>query len=261
MNDEPLIVEEVKPAVTCLTLNRPDKRNALNIALLENLCNALDRLRNDSAQRVVILRGAGSAFCTGLDLKEAANTDLAHESAGLVARALRSIHNLPRLTIAAVHGPTVAGGAGLMSACDLAVAAEDTRIGYPETRRGLVAGLVLTFLCRQTGLRNATELLTLGKSIDAPRAQALGLVNRVVPLSSLMDEALTMADTALKAAPGAVAHTKRLMQAMAARSVDDDLDLALEHHMQARTSDEAKEGIAAFFEKRSPRWDITGGEQ
>jgi methylglutaconyl-CoA hydratase len=141
-----------------------------------------------------------------------------------------------------------------MSACDFVVAAEGTKIGYPEVRRGLVAGLVMTFLRRQTGERNMRELLLGSEPIDAERAKEIGLVNRVVSQHDLMNEALKFAGSVLQGAPGAVTQTKRLIEELRGRSVKEDIDLALKYHMSARESAEAREGIAAFNEKRKPHW-------
>jgi methylglutaconyl-CoA hydratase len=135
------------------------------------------------------------------------------------------------------------------------VAAEKTKIGYPEVRRGLVAGLVMTFLRRQVGERNLRELVLGGELIDAERAQEIGLVNRVVPRDELMNEAQKFADSVLQGAPNAIVQTKRLVEELWSTSVKEDVDLALKHHMQARESAEAREGIAAFNEKRKPNWD------
>jgi methylglutaconyl-CoA hydratase len=158
------------------------------------------------------------------------------------------------VTIAAVHGAAVAGGAGIMSACDFVVAAEKTKIGYPEVRRGLVAGLVMTFLRRQVGERNMRELVLGGELIDAERAREIGLVNRVVAPGQLINEAQKFADSVLQGAPNAVAQTKRLIEELWSTSVKEDVDLALKHHVQARESAEAREGIAAFNDKRPPNW-------
>jgi len=172
----------------------------------------------------------------------------------LVAKTLITLAETPLVTIAAVHGAAVAGGAGIMSACDFVVAAEKTKIGYPEVRRGLVAGLVMTFLRRQVGERNMRELVLGGELIDAERAREIGLVNRVVAPDQLLYEAQRFADSVLQGAPNAVAETKRLIEELWSTSVKEDVDLALKHHMQARESAEAREGIAAFNEKRPPNW-------
>src|SRR6516165_8138977 len=154
-----LLIEKQSPQVTVITLNRPERRNSLTIELLNELVSAINTASSHSEQRALILRGAGAAFCTGLDLKEAADQTKAHETAEMVANTLIAISQTRLVTIAAVHGAAVAGGAGIMSACDFVVAAEGTKIGYPEMRRGLVAGLVMTFLRRQIGERNVRELL------------------------------------------------------------------------------------------------------
>ena len=159
---------------------------------------------------MLILRGAGAAFCTGLDLKEAADPTKAHATAEMVARTLIAISQTRLITIAAVHGAAVAGGAGIMSACDFVVAAEGTKIGYPEVRRGLVAGLVLTFLRRQVGERNMRELLLGSELIKAERAKEIGLVNRVVAQDDLMSEAQKFADSVLQGAPDASGANKTI---------------------------------------------------
>src|SRR5712691_10017588 len=249
-----VLVEKQTPQVTMVTLNRPERRNALTIELLNELIAAIKVASDQPHERVLILRGAGQAFCTGLDLKEAADARKAHLTAQLVAQALITLSQTRLVTIAAVHGAAVAGGAGIMSACDFVVAAERTKIGYPEVRRGLVAGLVMTFIRRQVGERNMRELLFSGELIDAARAKEIGLVNRVVAQGDLMNEARKFAASVLQGAPGALAQTKRLVEELWWRSVKEDVDVALKYHMQARESEEAREGIAAFNEKRKPSW-------
>jgi methylglutaconyl-CoA hydratase len=249
-----VLIEKQTPQITVVTLNRPERRNALTIQLLNELIAAIKVASDQPHERVLILRGAGAAFCTGLDLKEAADRSKAHATAEMVAKTLIALSQTRLVTIAAVHGAAVAGGAGIMSACDFVVAAEKTKIGYPEVRRGLVAGLVMTFLRRQVGERNIRELLLGSELIEAKRAKEIGLVNRVVPRDELMNEARKFADSALQGAPGAVAETKRLIEQLWSSSVKEDVDLALKYHMQARESAEAREGIAAFNEKRKPNW-------
>jgi methylglutaconyl-CoA hydratase len=240
-----VLVEKKSPHVTVLTLNRPERRNALSLQLLTELIAAIKMASDEPEERVLILRGAGAAFCTGLDLKEASDHTKAHATADLVAKALIALSETRLVTIAAVHGAAVAGGAGIMSACDYVIAAAKTKLGYPEVRRGLVAGLVMTFLRRQLRERD----------IRAERAREIGLVNRVVPKEEdLMAEAKAFADKVVQGAPGALVQTKRLIEEFWGRSVKSDIELALKHHMQARTSAEAREGIAAFNEKRPPNW-------
>src|SRR5215467_10474367 len=249
-----ILVEAQSPQITVITLNRPERRNALTLELLTELCAAINVASQQPEQRVLILRGAGAAFCTGLDLKEAADQSKAHTTAEKVAKTLITLAETRLVTIAAVHGAAVAGGAGIMSACDFVVAAEGTKIGYPEVRRGLVAGLVMTFLRRQVRERNMRELLFGGELIDAARAKEIGLVNRVVAANDVMIETQKFAESVLQGAPGALAQTKQLMEELWWRSVKEDVDLALKYHMQARESDEAREGIAAFNEKRKAKW-------
>jgi methylglutaconyl-CoA hydratase len=248
-----LLIERQTPQVTVVTLNRPERRNALTIELLTKLMAAIRLASNEPNGRIIILRGAGAAFCTGMDLK-AATPQNAHSMAELVAETLLTLSQTRLITIAAVHGAAVAGGAGIMSACDFVVAAERTKIGYPEVRRGLVAGLVMTFLRRQVGERNMRELLLGSELINAERAKEIGLVNRVVAQEELMSEAQKFADSVLQGAPGALAQTKHFIEELWWRSVKEDIDLAFKHHMEARESSEAREGIAAFNEKRPPNW-------
>lgn len=248
-----VLVEKQTPQITLLTLNRPQRRNALTIELMSELADAIENAAADPKQRILILRGAGKAFCTGLDLEEAAKQE-PHATAEMVARMLLALAETRLVTIATVHGAAVAGGAGIMSACDFVLAVEGTKIGYPEVRRGLVAGLVMTFLRRQLRERDLRELLLASELIDAERAQEMGLVNRVVPASELENEAQKIAASVLQGAPGAISNSKRLMEELWSTSVREDIEVALRHHMEVRESGESKEGIAAFNEKRPPNW-------
>ena len=254
MNPTPFVLTERTGPTTVVTLNRPEKRNALGVELLEALCAAIADAEADATQRVLILRGAGPAFCAGLDLSEAADPARAQVSATLIARALQMLSGARLVTIAVAQGAALAGGAGLLSACDFAVAADDTRVGYPEVRRGLVAGLVMTFLLRQVPERAAREILLTGEIFSAGQAREYGLVNRVVPAADLMAEAGKIAGAVLAGGPQAIAHTKQLLAELRPRPVQDDLDRALAFHLSARNSAEAQEGFAAFREKRAPRW-------
>jgi methylglutaconyl-CoA hydratase len=250
-----VLVEKQTPQITLLTLNRPERRNALTIELMSELAAAIENTAADPKQRILILRGAGKAFCTGLDLEEAAKQE-PHATAEMVARVLLALAETRLVTIATVHGAAVAGGAGIMSACDFVLAAERTKIGYPEVRRGLVAGLVMTFLRRQLRERDLRELLLASELIEPERAREIGLVNRVVPAGDLENETQKIAASILQGAPKAIANSKRLMEQLWSTSVRKDIELALRHHMEARESLEAKEGIAAFNEKRLPSWTL-----
>jgi methylglutaconyl-CoA hydratase len=248
----PLVTtDSPQKGVTHITLNRPDKRNALSSALMQELVAAVQDAQN---ARVIVIRGEGPCFCAGLDLQETLNPDDAHTSADLVRQMLDVIYHSPGVTIAAVHGAALAGGAGLMSACDLAVAAEGTKIGYPETRRGMIAGIVMSFLRRQVREREARELLLCADSIDAQRALEMGLVNRVVPADQLDATVQEFVSSVLQCAPNATAKTKKYLDSLWTPSLKEDLQRALDAHVEMRKSPEAAEGIRAFLEKRTPEW-------
>src|SRR3954451_18669828 len=248
-----VLIEKLTPKITVITLNRPDRRNALTVELMNEFISAIRVASDEASERVLIVRGAGSAFCAGLDLK-AATPKNSHATAEMVAKTMVALSQTRLITIAAVHGAAVAGGAGIMSACDYVVAAEGTKIGYPEVRRGLVAGLVMTFLRRQLRERDIRELLLGSELIDAKRALEMGLINRVVPGEEVLDAALEFAESVLQGAPNAVLQTKRMIEELWPTTVKNDLEVALKHHMQARASSEAREGIGAFNEKRKPNW-------
>ncbi len=254
MSPQFVLTERLNAYTTALTLNRPERRNALSLDLMHQLGCAVESVAQDSSQRVLILRGAGEVFCAGLDLKEASEAGKTDSSAHAVARTLLAVHGCPLITIAAIHGAAMAGGAGLMSCCDFVVAAEGTKIGYPEVRRGLIAALVLTFLQRQLRERHIRELLLLAEPIDAQRALEIGLINRIVPKSDLLNEALKIAATCVQGAPQAIATTKKQLADFRPPSVADDIEKAVHSHLGARSSDEAQEGMAAFLEKRPPKW-------
>src|SRR5438270_5645176 len=251
-----VLVEKQSPQITVVTLNRPERRNSLTIQLLNELISAIKVASDQPDERVLILRGAGAAFCTGLDLKEAADQTKAHATAEMVAKTLVALAETRLVTIAAVHGAAVAGGAGIMSACDFVVAAKKTKIGYPEVRRGLVAGLVMTFLRRQVRERELREVLLASELFEAERAREIGLVNRVVPSAELESEAQKIAASVLQGAPGAISNSKRLLEELWSTSVRQDIERALRHHLEARESAEAKEGVAAYNEKRPPNWTL-----
>src|SRR5436309_11227265 len=203
-----VLVEKQTPQITVLTLNRPERRNAITVELADELTSAIENAAADPTQRILILRGAGKAFCTGLDLQEAAKVE-PHVTAETVARTLLALAETRVVTIATVHGAAVAGGAGIMSACDFVIAAARTKIGYPEVRRGLVAGLVMTFLRRQLRERDVRELLLGGELIDAQRANDIGLVNRVVSRDQLDAEVAKFTASVIQGAPQAHANSKR----------------------------------------------------
>jgi methylglutaconyl-CoA hydratase len=254
MNTSLLIAERPDDRTAILTLNRPERRNALTIELMESLCETLAALAQEPLRRVVVLRGAGPAFCAGLDLYEAAETDLAQRSAEWVARTFQAVAESPLATIAAVHGAAYAGGAGLMACCDLVVAADDLRICFPEVRRGLVAALAAAALRGRVCDGDLRELLLLAEPIDAQQALAMGLVERIVPGPRLLAESQSMAATLLRGGPDAIRDTKHLLRDLATTDRERFFATALQLHKRARSSDEAREGLAAFAERRPPAW-------
>jgi methylglutaconyl-CoA hydratase len=246
--------------VCVLTLNRPERRNALGSALIDALSDALDQAEVDFSVRSIVITGAGPAFCAGLDLKEngeagstleAERSAVAREQA--IADLLNQVHHFSKPTIAALNGDALAGGAGLATACDFVIAAESAHLGYPEVRRGMVAAMVLHDLVRQVGERRARALLLTGTPIAAAEAEAWGLVNRVVATEACLDEAIALGRTLLACGPRAIETTKRLIADAIGRP--HDLRGAAAITAQVRISDEAQEGIRAFLERRAPEWE------
>src|SRR5690349_8481550 len=230
-----LILVEQRGVVTVLTLNRPERRNALSLELMSELCRAITEANSDPTRRAIILRGAGEGFCAGLDLKEAQARGSHESSAKSVATMLKTVHQSNLVTIAAVHGHAMAGGAGLMAACDLAVAASGTKIGYPEVRRGLVPALVSTLLRYQVGERRLRELFLTAEPITAERACEFGLINRVVNggADQVLEEAMKIASSVAQGAPGALSATKRLLAQPKPSTLEQDLEAALVYHEHA----------------------------
>jgi methylglutaconyl-CoA hydratase len=256
----PFVVRSDQGPVAVLTLNRPERRNALGAALIDQLSDALTHVDPEPGVCAVVITGAGPTFCAGMDLKEelvgpgatpeAERSVVAEVQA--IADLLTKVHNLSKPTIAALNGDALAGGAGLATACDFVIAAETACIGYPEVRRGLVAAMVLHDLVRQVGVRRARSLLLTGLPIGATEAAQWGLVNRVVPADSCLREAIALGHALLASAPIAIETTKRLLAEASGRPLDLRGDAAIT--AQALVSEEAQEGIRAFFEKRQPEW-------
>lgn len=254
--EQPLLIERPATGRTVtLVLNRPEKRNALDLPLLRALREAIESEGASGVARTLVLRGNGPAFCSGMDL--AATAGVPHETAEAVRAVLLALANCPLVTVAAVEGHAVAGGAGLVAACDFAVMSATAKIGYPEVRRGLVAALVSVFLRRQLSDRDLRELLLGADLVSAERAAQMGLVNRVVP--SPADVAPAVAQIAAQVAQGgpeAIKATKHLLQALQPRTLEQETQIALDLHRHARDSAEAREGAAAFLEKRPPAWTL-----
>jgi methylglutaconyl-CoA hydratase len=253
-----LVSYEPRPPAAVLTLNRPAQRNALSGALIDALADAFRRAGDDAGARCVILTGAGRAFCAGVDLAELAESQKRTEreeiwaNARRLARLLDLIYTLPKPTVAAVNGAAVAGGAGLVTVCDLALAVPGAKFGYPEVRRGLVAAMVMPHLLRHVAERTARYLLLTGELIDAAEARRAGLVNEVVPADRLLEEALGWGRALAEGGPKALATTKALLQRFSrqALSVEEAADASAEPRM----TEECQQGLEAFFAKRPAPW-------
>jgi enoyl-CoA hydratase/carnithine racemase len=212
-----LLVEN-RGAVRILTMNRPEKRNALNQALTQGLLDALRDADADDSVCAVVLTGAGQGFCAGADLSEfkELGTGLAAEDrAELTMQLHLAFTRIRKPIVAAINGHAMGGGAGLAIAADLAVMAEGARLGYPEPKHGIVAAIVMANLVRQVGRKAAFELVSLGEPVEAQQALQLGMVNRVVPLSNLMNESLSLAEKLAAVKREAMAETKRLFHEVA----------------------------------------------
>lgn len=246
-------------AVRIVTLNRPEVRNALNMELRTALREALRQATESDRVRAIIITGAGSAFCAGLDLAELASIrdrDSAQHRADSRALAdlFLDVYTCPKPVVAAVNGPAIAGGAGLATVCDVMVMSEASSIGYSEARIGFVPALVGVFLARQIGERKARELLLTARRFRADDALAIGLANAVVPASTLLPTSLDFATTMAANAPSSLAMIKALLAATAGSGLEDGLETAIDVSVLARTTEDLQEGIRAFFEGRDPRW-------
>jgi methylglutaconyl-CoA hydratase len=222
--------------------------------LMRQLCATIDHLAADESQRVVILRGEGPVFCSGLDLQEAADFEQAESSGRLVERTLRTLHKTPLITICAAHGSVVAGGAGLMAACDVVVAADDLWIGFPEVRRGLLPALITGVLKGKVRDGDLRDLFLVAEPINARRALQIGLVQRVVPADKVLAEATSLALNVLKGGPQALRQTKQMLNQLDEIPPANLTAHLLHLHHATRESEEAREGLVAFLKKRATRW-------
>jgi methylglutaconyl-CoA hydratase len=241
-----------------ITLNRPDKRNAISFQLVEELMAALDEIEGSQSQ-VVILTGAGKAFCAGMDLDELktllgkTHDDNVKDSARM-ARIFRRLYEFPKPTIAAVNGAAIAGGTGLATMCDFTLAVPDAKFGYTEVRIGFVPAIVSSILVWQVGHKIARDLLLTGRLFDAAEAHRYGLVNEVVPPERLLERAHGLAAQLLENSPSSVRATKNLINRFIASQLDQQIADAIEDNARIRTTADFREGISAFLEKRKPRW-------
>jgi len=238
--------------VLTLTLDRPDKRNALSAALIDALHAALERADLDADARVVVLRGAGRDFCAGADLDELlASADLTLAENEAAARRLGALftrmRSLPKPVVAVVQGRALAGGAGLVTACDLAVAAASAQLGYPEIQRGFVPAMVMTLLRRAVGEKVALDLVLTGRMLPAEEARAVGLLTRVVTDGELERELSAVVGALVAASASALALTKQLFYQLDDRALDDGIALGARVNALARQTPDFRAAIAHFL--------------
>ncbi len=253
---EPVLLASVSDGIARLTLNRPDKRNALNAALVRALTEALDRTASDPSVRVVTLAGAGKDFCAGADLAELERVaEQGHEKSLADARALAALfakmRSHPRPIVALVHGRALAGGCGLATACDLVLARADAELGYPEVHLGFVPSLVMTILRRKVGEGRAFELTALGARHGAEEARMLGLVNRVFPADTFDAETERVVVDLASRPAGAVSLTKHLLYELDGMTFERGLERAAEVNAVARASEECRTGVRRFLDKQA----------
>lgn len=241
-------------SIRVLTLNRAEKRNALNDELIAALKDALRDADTDEGLRAVVIRGAGKDFCSGADLSAlrkiaSASYEENLEDARSLAELFLLIRKVKVPVIAAVHGRALAGGCGLATACDLVIATRSARFGYPEVKIGFVPAMVAAILRRNLGENKSFELLTQGFEFSAPEANAIGLVNAVFEDETFDVAAMEYASHYAKVSGSAVAMTKRLLYDIDGLSFDDAIALGVETNARARMTDDCQEGIAKFLEK------------
>ncbi|MGD0426046.1 MAG: enoyl-CoA hydratase-related protein [Candidatus Acidiferrales bacterium] len=246
-------------AIATITLNRPDKRNAISGTMIDELLGALNSADTDGAVRVLILTGAGRAFCSGMDLetlqsiaKQTPEQNLADSRQ--MARMFHRIYSFPKPLITAVNGAAVAGGCGIATFSDITLAVPEAKFGYTEVRIGFIPALVSVLLRRQIGEKHARELLLTGATIDAAEAFRLGMVTEIVPAENLLKRAHEVAARFLEASPTSLRRTKRLLLQYNEREVTQEIEMATQENAAIRATEDFREGLASFLEKRQPKW-------
>ena len=244
--------------VATITLNRPEKRNAINFELIADLLDALDEVGKSQAT-VLLVTGAGKAFSSGMDLDNlkallGRTPDENRQDSATMVRLFRSLYEFPKITIAAVNGPAIAGGTGLALLCDFTLAVPEAKFGYTEVRIGFVPAIVSTFLLRQVGEKQARDLLLTGRIFGAEEAAKLGLINEIVPADKLMARARELAALLMENSASSLRATKQLLTDHARMELDAHIEAALRENAAIRTTADFREGITAFLEKRKPVW-------
>ena len=245
-------------AIALLTLNRPEKRNAISYELIADLEKGLDQVSQSSA-KVLIVTGAGKAFCSGMDLEDLKSLigrthEQNLEDSRTMARLFRSIYDFPQPTIAAVNGAAIAGGTGIATICDFTLAVPEAKFGYTEVRIGFVPAIVSNFLVRQVGEKRARDLLLTGRIFSADEALHMGLINEVVAPDRLLERAQELARSLMDSSTASLRATKQLLSQTVNEELDQRLETAIEQNARIRRTDDFREGITAFLEKRKPHW-------
>lgn len=258
---EPVTLDVSPNGVAVVTLNRPEKRNAFDELMIANLSEHFETLRSAEHVRIVFVRGAGVSFCAGADIewmrRQGERTATDNEADALeLARMLRHLHDLPQITVALAHGAVMGGGAGLVAACDVAVAVKSAKFRFSEVRLGLTPATISPYVIEAIGPRMAKALFATAEGFDGEYAEKIGLVQYTVEdeagFRPMMEE---LSNLALAAAPGAVADAKALVRFVSGHKIDDGLAKETAKRIAARRgSAEGREGLAAFLEKRKPEW-------
>lgn len=249
---------ELDGEIGIITLNRPEKRNAISPAMIDDLLGALDEAERKPA-RVVILTGAGKAFCAGMDLEAlrelASQTHEQHVAdAERMGKMFHRVYSFPKPLISAVNGAAIAGGTGLATLADFTLAVPEATFGYTEARIGFLPAVVSVFLLRQVGEKITRELLLTGKIFDAAEAHRLGLVTQVVPQEKLMESARELAQSLIASSPTSLRLTKRIILRWSEKEIERDLAIAIRESAEIRRTADFREGLASFLEKRRPEW-------
>jgi methylglutaconyl-CoA hydratase len=252
------VVTESANGVKTIAMNRPEKRNALCPLLIEELTEAFNEAETCSCG-VVILTGTGPAFCAGLDMENLetvhARTPEEHRrDSENMARVLRTLYEFPKPVIAAVNGPAIAGGMSLATIPDFTLATPESKFGYNEVRVGFVPAIAASFLLRQVGEKRTRELLLTGRLMKAQEALEMGLITQIVAAEELLQTAQALAQTLLLNSPQAMQAVKRLLAKHGRRRLDDELEDAILINAQQRSTEDFKEGVRAFLERRRADW-------
>ena len=249
--------------IRIITLNRPERRNAMTPEMQSELIAAMEDAASSDC-RVIVLAGAGDAFCAGLDLSalQQMNDKSAEDhrtDAERIAKLFRTLYQLPKPTIAAVHGAAIAGGSGLATICDFTLAVPTAKFGYTEARIGFVPAVVSAYLALQVGDKRARDLLVTARLFDATEAHRLGLVTEVVAPEDLETRVHSIAESLLANSPESLAGTKRLLAAQNKAWLDTAITAAIEANARSRETADFREGVAAFLGKRKPIWGKSNG--